>query len=475
MWKNRSFYALLDVVAIVVSYGLAMLVRFGALTDPNWAGVAWMPLIVTVLVYFLVAFFYQPAVEFLKRSGRDEAKVVLIRNFYMIMLLSVLIYAVKISEVVSRMFFGMFFLYSCLLMYLLRMILKSALLIYYQKPGNKKKLLVCANESNVLKVLHKLQNSELYDYEISAVTVLSPGLIKGEKPKTNAVKRGQYGTYMESVDDLLDYLKRQVVDEALISIPEYDKNQLSDFIQKLERMGIAVHVTVNTFGLQEKEKTICKFGVYHVLTYAPRIFNETDLFLKRCMDILGGLVGVILTLILGIFVGPAIYLESPGPIIFKQTRIGTNGRRFSIYKFRSMYTDAEERLKELEAKNEMQGGLMFKMKDDPRITRVGKFIRKTSIDEFPQFFNVLKGDMSLVGTRPPTEKEFLKYEEWHKRRLSLKPGITGLWQVSGRSSITEFEDVVKLDLEYIDNWSIWEDIRILFQTVLVVLFQRGAE
>ena len=140
-----------------------------------------------------------------------------------------------------------------------------------------------------------------------------------------------------------------------------------------------------------------------------------------------------------------------------------------------MYADAEERLKDLEAKNEMQGGLMFKMKDDPRITRVGKFIRKTSIDEFPQFFNVLKGDMSLVGTRPPTEKEFLKYEEWHKRRLSLKPGITGLWQVSGRSSITEFEDVVKLDLEYIDNWSIWEDIRILFKTVLVVLFQRGAE
>ena len=125
------------------------------------------------------------------------------------------------------------------------------------------------------------------------------------------------------------------------------------------------------------------------------------------------------------------------------------------------------------AQNEMNG-LMFKMKDDPRITKVGKFIRKTSIDEFPQFYNVLKGDMSLVGTRPPTEEEFMQYEERHKRRLSLKPGLTGLWQVKGRSEITDFEEVVKLDLEYIDNWSIWLDIKLLIETVFVVLFQRGA-
>lgn len=138
-----------------------------------------------------------------------------------------------------------------------------------------------------------------------------------------------------------------------------------------------------------------------------------------------------------------------------------------------MYIDAEERKKDLLAQNEMNG-LMFKMKDDPRITKVGKFIRKTSIDEFPQFYNVLKGDMSLVGTRPPTEEEFMQYEERHKRRLSLKPGLTGLWQVKGRSEITDFEEVVKLDLEYIDNWSIWLDIKLLIETVFVVLFQRGA-
>ncbi|CBL35513.1 Sugar transferases involved in lipopolysaccharide synthesis [butyrate-producing bacterium SM4/1] len=192
------------------------------------------------------------------------------------------------------------------------------------------------------------------------------------------------------------------------------------------------------------------------------------------MDILGAAVGICLTVLIGLFVVPAIKLESPGPAVFKQTRIGKNGRKFSIYKFRSMYMDAEERKKELMKQNEMDG-LMFKMKDDPRITKVGKFIRKTSIDELPQFFNVLRGDMSLVGTRPPTVDEFERYEEHHKRRLSLRPGITGMWQVSGRSDIQNFEDVVRLDLEYIDNWSVWLDIKILFQTVLVVLLHRGAE
>ena len=136
--------------------------------------------------------------------------------------------------------------------------------------------------------------------------------------------------------------------------------------------------------------------------------------------------------------------------------------------------DAEERKKELMAKNEMKG-LMFKMTDDPRITKVGKFIRKTSIDELPQFFNVFKGDMSLVGTRPPTVDEYVKYESHHKHRLSMKPGITGLWQVSGRSEIEDFEDVIKLDVEYIDNWTVWLDIKILFKTVKTVLFRVGAK
>ena len=167
---------------------------------------------------------------------------------------------------------------------------------------------------------------------------------------------------------------------------------------------------------------------------------------------------------------PIYLIRSQIPI----TGIGKNGRRFKIYKFRSMYVDAEERKKELEAQNEMQG-LMFKMENDPRITKVGKFIRKTSIDELPQFFNILKGDMSLVGTRPPTESEFEQYNSHYRRRISMTPGLTGLWQISGRSDIVDFDEVVRLDLEYIDNWTIGLDIKILFQTVWVVIAGRGSK
>ena len=193
------------------------------------------------------------------------------------------------------------------------------------------------------------------------------------------------------------------------------------------------------------------------------------------MDIAGGLAGVVVTGILTIFIGPAIYIKSPGPIFFSQERVGKNGRRFRIYKFRSMYPDAEARKKELMDKNNIKDGMMFKMDDDPRIIKgVGNFIRKTSLDEFPQFWNVLKGDMSLVGTRPPTVDEWEKYDLHHRRRLAAKPGLTGMWQVSGRSSITDFEKVVSLDTQYITEWSLGLDIKILFKTVEVIFKEEGA-
>ena len=196
--------------------------------------------------------------------------------------------------------------------------------------------------------------------------------------------------------------------------------------------------------------------------------------IKRLIDIAGALVGLLITGVAGIFLAPALLLESPGPLIFCQNRVGLNGRIFKFYKFRSMYVDAEERKKELMAQNEVQG-LMFKMEHDPRITKVGAFIRKTSIDELPQFWNVLKGDMSLVGTRPPTVDEYEQYTGYQKRRISFRPGITGLWQISGRSDIKDFDEVVKLDLEYIDNWSLLLDLKIICKTILVVFKGSGAK
>ena len=221
------------------------------------------------------------------------------------------------------------------------------------------------------------------------------------------------------------------------------------------------------------ERNIETFGNRPIVSYSKTSIDFRQEMVKRAIDIVGSLVGLIITAVVTPFVALAIRIESPGPIFFAQERVGRNGRRFKIYKFRSMYIDAEERKKELMEKNQMSG-LMFKMDDDPRITKVGKFIRKTSIDELPQFYNILIGQMSLVGTRPPTVDEFNQYNLYYKRRLSMTPGLTGMWQVSGRSSITDFDEVVKLDLEYIDNWSVGLDIKILFMTVVTVLFRRGA-
>ena len=214
-----------------------------------------------------------------------------------------------------------------------------------------------------------------------------------------------------------------------------------------------------------------------------RIASPGQLIIKRLMDIFGSVLGLAFTVILSIFVAPAIYIASPGPVIFSQIRVGKNGRRFKIYKFRSMYLDAEKRKKELMEKNNIKG-LMFKMDADPRIIGsgpdgtkhgIGWFIRKTSIDEFPQFYNILKGDMSLVGTRPPTEDEWNQYEYHHRARMAIKPGLTGMWQVSGRSNITDFEKVVKLDMDYIKHWNIGLDIKILLKTVIVVLQGQGSK
>jgi len=193
--------------------------------------------------------------------------------------------------------------------------------------------------------------------------------------------------------------------------------------------------------------------------------------LKRLVDVAGALVGLAITAILLVPITLAIQLDNPGSILYSQVRCGYRGKTFRIWKFRSMVTNADD-LKHL-VENEAQG-LIFKNKNDPRITRVGRFLRKTSLDEFPQFWNVLMGDMSLVGTRPPTVDEVMDYAPHHWQRLEVKPGITGEWQVRGRSTVSDFEDIVKMDVRYQERWSVLYDLQLIFETVWAVLYRKGA-
>ncbi|SEA56762.1 exopolysaccharide biosynthesis polyprenyl glycosylphosphotransferase [Oribacterium sp. KHPX15] len=287
-------------------------------------------------------------------------------------------------------------------------------------------------------------------------------------------------------DDIVNVVRAGAIDELFI-LEDESSEKITAMVEEFAQMGISVHLGLSSLRnlemklRSEDQKYIPKIesrlgyiGKYPMAILEPPVMKLRYEYAKRFIDILGGLVGTFIAAVLFVIVGIAIKLDSPGPIIFAQERIGKNGRRFKMFKFRSMYIDAEERKAELMKQNEMNG-LMFKMKDDPRITKVGKFIRKTSLDEFPQFVNVLLGDMSLVGTRPPTVNEFKEYSNYHKRRLSMKPGITGMWQVSGRSDITDFEEVVRLDCKYIDNWSLWLDFQILVKTVLAVVMRKGSE
>ncbi|MGM9681619.1 MAG: sugar transferase [Eubacteriales bacterium] len=281
-------------------------------------------------------------------------------------------------------------------------------------------------------------------------------------------------------ETFLDWVRTESLDEVYVDIPYDDGITLRPYLEEIQSMGTVIHLNaaivenLTADGVLNLNREFKTLNGKPLLTFSLARHNPWALAVKRLMDIVIGLVGSVLSAPIILITAIPLLIESPGPLIFKQKRMGKNGRVFNVYKLRSMYRDAEERKAALMAQNEMSGH-MFKMKDDPRITKVGKFIRRTSIDELPQFWNILKGDMSFVGTRPPTLKEYEQYSPHHKRRLSMKPGLTGIWQVSGRSDITDFEEVVKLDTWYIDNWSLLLDIKIMFKTVWVVLTRKGSE
>jgi exopolysaccharide biosynthesis polyprenyl glycosylphosphotransferase len=275
-------------------------------------------------------------------------------------------------------------------------------------------------------------------------------------------------------EEVRTLLETDGVDELILVV---DRESLDDFTETFvlcEELGVTARVVLNFFPHSIARMELHEFEGFPLLSFSTTPTNEALMFVRRILDI------VLAVFILAIF-GPLlmlptailIKLTSPGPVLFRQKRSGLNGRQFVMYKFRSMVDNAEQHRVELEALNEMDGPV-FKSSRDPRITGIGKIIRRFSIDELPQVFNVLRGDMSLVGPRPPLPEEVARYQRWQRRRLSMKPGMTCLWQISGRNEVS-FEDWMKLDLTYIDNWSLLLDLKILLKTVPVVLLGRGAK
>lgn len=366
---------------------------------------------------------------------------------------------------ISRLMLGYFYCVDLVLMYLGRLVLKLYLFKYYRDGTRSRRMLVLTDSGQADDVIVSLRENLSWDFKVIGITVL-------DKNMTGQLI--QFVPVVCDMDALIDYVKSHPVDEVFIRIDKKFPISMKKVVSQLESMGILVDVSIQVFDMDiSTKKSINKVGNYDVVTFSSNTLTYQQLGLKRILDIIGAMFGILILALAFIVIGPFIKLDSPGPVFFKQTRVGKNGRYFQLYKFRSMYLDAEERKMDLMLHNQMNG-MMFKMKDDPRITKVGKFIRKTSIDELPQFWNVLKGDMSLVGTRPPTLDEYQQYKPEYKTRLSLIPGLTGVWQVSGRNQMTDFESIVALDKSYIDNWSLKNDIKIIFQTIRVVFLGHGA-
>ena len=291
-------------------------------------------------------------------------------------------------------------------------------------------------------------------------------------PDSGNDELGPMGVHvLGTLDDLLKVVRSRTIDEVVFALERIDKHELEPAMRLCEMLGIPARIALGDWG--GKRVTFNSLAGMPVITYYTTLMTPAQAFLKRSLDVVLALFGLIVTLPLLPWIAWKIRRESPGPVFFKQLRVGENGRSFRCYKFRTMSLDAEARKQELLKNNEMEGPI-FKIKDDPRIFPFGAFLRRTSLDELPQLFNVVRGDMSMVGTRPPTPDEVSRYAPHYRRRLSIRPGLTGMWQVSGRNQIRNFEDILALDLKYIDRWSIWMDFKILFKTIWVVLFRRGA-
>lgn len=279
---------------------------------------------------------------------------------------------------------------------------------------------------------------------------------------------------VHNISEIRDFVSDHKVDEIYANLSS--QTSLIEIFKIFEILGIPTKINITPIIKEIGANTVVTFqGDNIYLTSAIKIATLRQVILKRVMDIAISIVGILLTILVGLIILPIVKKQAPGPLIFTQTRIGQNGDKFKIYKFRSMYVDAEERKAKLLSQNELETTLMFKMENDPRVFPFGQKLRDWSLDELPQFINVLKGDMSVVGTRPPTVDEYTQYDLHHFKRMQVKPGITGMWQVSGRSNILDFEEVVKLDMKYIENWSLRQDIKIILKTIMVVLKREGSK
>ena len=506
-WLKHLDFIVLDILVLQAAFFLAYDLRHGFLQFPYEVLLYRTMAIVLVFLDLMAPVLFSTMRDVMRRGLLRELEQTIKQASIVLAGEIIYLFAVQDGGAYSRIVSFLTAALHVVLGYTMRMLWKQVVRAHRAR-SEKASMILVAKEKDVPEVVEHI--GPLENYRIDGI-VLTERDAEGETICGIPV--------VASIDNAAKYLCRARVDEVLIcnysfgqdssaAISDYSAAQeiysegevreeeapgmtearrVEEFAARCIEMAIPLHfrIPVPESNLGGKN-FLEEIGGYSCLTTTANYATPTQAFAKRLLDIMGGLVGSIMALLIMAVIGPIIKIKSPGPILFKQWRIGQNGKRFQMLKLRSMYMDAEERKKELMKENRVGSGLMFKLDFDPRIignevlpdgtkkTGIGEFIRAYSLDEFPQFFNVLFGDMSLVGTRPPTVDEWEKYEYHHRARLAIRPGITGMWQISGRSDITDFEEVVRLDTKYIQNWSLSLDMKILIQTVVAVVKRKGA-
>lgn len=369
-------------------------------------------------------------------------------------------------EMLTPRFLAVFWLVATPVAIASRLIMRYTLKGARHLGRNMNHVLIVGTNPRAMEIARRIESNKGLGYNLV-------GFVDDGWWSSDVEEQGNYSR-VTNLKGVPEYLKNHVVDEVIICIPIKSLFDASSRIMaQCEEQGITVRTITDVFEPKKGRYDISRFEGNHVMTVNAGSLYSPGIFVKRLLDVLTSLVLLVMLTPLMLIIGAMMKLTSPGPVFFAQKRIGLNKRIFYLYKFRTMVTNAEELMAELEERNEISGPV-FKIGDDPRITPLGKLLRKTSLDELPQLLNVLKGDMSLVGPRPLPLRDYAGFEQdWHRRRLSVQPGITCLWQVQGRNSIP-FERWMELDMEYIDHWSLWLDLKIILKTIPAVLRGSGA-
>ena len=452
----------LAALALALPFSFSLYNRFGPATHAGSVPFEryLLPLLLTILTWGAAAWVYR-VYQSGPRTVRDELMRIARAMVLVAFAVFAVIFFVKLNWVprlLTALYFGVALLLICANRLLLRWLAHAA----GTRPGSIRYYAVVGSGELAVEIIANLRSHPEWGMRLAGF-VLEDGAGPTDPDCVILGRMSEMGKILEE----------HVLDDVVFAVPRERLHAIEDAVKVCEEQGTGVMIALDVLRFGNARMSIGDLSGLPMLAFTRAPSDQLALAAKRVFDVTVSF--VVLALLTPVFaaVAVAIKLDSPGPVFFRQRRVGLQGRTFDILKFRSMYLDAEARLEPLRAHNEMSGPV-FKMRNDPRITRIGRFIRRTSLDEFPQFWNVLRGEMSVVGPRPPLPAEVRQYKRWQRRRLSVKPGITCLWQISGRNNI-DFDRWMELDLEYIDQWSLWSDIEICLKTIPAVLGTRGAQ